>query len=348
MLGVQVRDVGDTALVELPRPECGAEGYLLRILACAVCGTDVKIMRQGHRLVKYPVVPGHELVGEIEAVGERTRQRGYPFAAGDRIVMSPGMPCGRCQSCLDGHFHACTSKSGIGFHVPGGFSEYLSLPERAIYSFIKVPESLDSVQATLMEPLACCLHGQYKVPLGPADTVVIIGAGAIGALHAELARVRGAARIIMADVASEKLELVRRLNEQIVAVNSRLEEPEHVVMRETHGEGAELVIIACPSAAVYESALRMCRSGGTVLFFSGFPGQTERLALDVNAVHYRELKILGAFGSVKREQLTSLELLRCQSVRTRRIITHVVELAHFEEALRIIDDGRALKLVLTM
>jgi L-iditol 2-dehydrogenase len=345
---VQVTRVGEAKLADVPKPRCGEDEYLLKVHACAICGTDVKIISQGHKLARYPVVPGHEFVATIEAVGKKVKEQGYPFAENDTVVMSPGIPCGRCVECLCGHLHLCRNKTGVGFQLPGGFAEYVVLPEQAALCFLRVPESMDLDDATMMEPVACCVHGQSKMPISPLDTVVIIGAGAIGAIHCELARLFGAARIILVDILDTRLGLIEKLNGAVITVNSTRRDPSEVVMEATKGAGAEKVIIACAAAAAYPLATKVCARDGSILFFSGFPPGAERAPLDINTIHYEQLQILGSFGSTRMDQKRSLDLLEGKRINTERIITHRMPLDQIHEALELIRSGDALKIVLRM
>jgi L-iditol 2-dehydrogenase len=345
---VKVFDVDNMRLEDSPKPENGKNSFLLQVENCAVCGTDVKIITQGHKLVRYPVIPGHEFAAKIVDIGSEIKKRNYPFVVGDRVVMSPGIPCGRCRDCLDGNFSGCGDKTGVGFHIPGGFAEYMVLPERAVYSFIKYPGTLSSIHASIMEPVACCLHGQRQLTINPWNSVVIIGAGAIGAIHAELARVYGAVKIIVLDVLDTKLELIKQINPNIITINPDKDDVYKQIMDTTQGKGVESVIIACASKGVYPLALTLCKKGGTILFFAGLSPGNEKQELDINTVHYRELKLIGTFGSAKKEQAEALGLLERGLINVDKIITHTMPLERIENALQHIKTGTALKVVLTM
>ncbi len=348
MRALQVTRIGEIALAEVPRPKCGEGEYVLKVHGCAICGTDVKIISQGHKLARYPVVPGHEFVATIEEVGGKLRERGYPFAEKDTVVMSPGIPCGRCGDCLSGHLHLCKNKIGVGFQLPGGFAEYMVLPEQAAFSFLKVPSGMDLDDAAIMEPVACCVHGQSTMPISPADTVVIIGAGAIGAIHGELARLSGARQIIVVDILDARLKLIEEINADILMINSTRRDAAEAVREATNGTGADKVIIACAAAAAYPLATKICRRGGTILFFAGFPPGAAQTPLDINTIHYEELHIVGSFGSTKADQKLSLDLLEGKRINTRRIITHRLPLDRIHDALDLIKNGDALKIILKM
>lgn len=348
MRAVQVLRIGEVRVADIPKPGCGEDEYLLKVHGCAICGTDVKIISQGHKLARYPVVPGHEFVATIEEVGKKVRERGYPFAENDTVVMSPGIPCGRCVDCLCGHLHLCRNRTGIGFQLPGGFAGYIALPEQAALSFLKVPGSMDLDDATLMEPVACCVHGQSRMPISPADTVVIIGAGAIGAIHCELARLSGARRIIVVDILDSRLGLIEKLNDAVMTINSTRSNASDVVREATKGAGAEKVIIACAASSAYPLATKVCARAGSMLFFSGFPPGAEQTPLDINAIHYDELQVVGSFGSTRMDQKRSLDLLEGKRINTERIITHRMPLDRIHDALELIRSGDALKIVLKM
>jgi len=346
MRALQVMRIGEIELADVPQPACSKDGYLLKVHACAICGTDVKIITQGHKLARYPVVPGHEFVATIEAVGADVKRRGYPFVEGDTVVMSPGIPCGRCEHCLSGHLHLCRAKTGVGFQLPGGFAEYIALPEQAALSFLKVPDTMERTDAAIMEPVACCVHGQDRMRICRDDSVAIIGAGAIGAIHAELARLSGARSLIMLDILDSRLQLIERLGCGAVTINSARTDAATAVLEATKGAGVDKVIIACPASAVYPLATKICTRGGSILFFSGFPPGAEQASLDINTIHYEELKIMGAFGSTRLDQQRSLELLETKRIDAARIITHRLPLSRIHDALELIKNGDALKVLL--
>jgi L-iditol 2-dehydrogenase len=210
---------------EIPKPRIGAEEVLIRVIACGICGTDLRIYRHGHRKIKLPAVIGHEVVGRIEEVGAGIPAEEINYSLGTLVMVTPGIPCGRCDNCLRGLF--CTNKTSIAYQHPGGFAEYLRVPARGVRSIIfPLPDPLspDQIAAdyAIAEPLACALNGLERlgtIPLGGKGLVV--GAGAIGILLAKLLPRRGMQEVAVADIKAEKLSRAKRvLPSEIILINN--------------------------------------------------------------------------------------------------------------------------------
>ena len=170
--------VDKMSVKDIPVPEVRPGTILLRIHACAVCGTDVKIYHHGHRLIVPPRVTGHEISGEIAEVGDGVE--GY--AKGDRVAVAPAIPCGECRYCLRGIQGMCDNLTAMGYHYDGGFAEYCLLPEIAVRNRCvnKIPDGVSYEEAAIAEPLACCINAQELCNVSLGHSVVVIGSGPIG------------------------------------------------------------------------------------------------------------------------------------------------------------------------
>jgi L-iditol 2-dehydrogenase len=182
----------DMQLASADDPVLHPGDLILRVRAATICGTDIRVYR-GRKTagIRYPSVIGHEFMGEIVASGESAG-----LAPGTRVGVCPAIPCGHCAQCLRGRENLCPDLQAIGYEIDGAFAEYIRIPARAVElgNVHVLPDHVTDAEAALVEPLACVLNGQNKVSLQQGDTVVILGAGPIGTLHAKLARLRGAAR----------------------------------------------------------------------------------------------------------------------------------------------------------
>ena len=214
MKAAVLKGPGLLELDDLPDPLCPKGGALLEIKACAVCGTDVKMREQGHRDLSYPRVLGHEMVGRIVEIDANSR-----LAEGDLVQVWPGIACGRCRPCLRGADNRCPSIKIMGFNCDGGFAELLALPEQSLSGGVNLlPGNVDPALAALAEPLACCINGQEQARVSEGDCVLIYGGGPIGALHALLAELQGAEKIIVAERLPGRIRLLER-HTSAVAVN---------------------------------------------------------------------------------------------------------------------------------
>ena len=178
MLAAVLEKIGQLEIKEVKVPQCPPDGMLLRVEACAVCGTDVKVYRFGHRLIRPPRITGHELAGAIVEVG--TNVKGY--REGDRISLAPAIPCGDCSWCRKGIQNRCDNLIATGYHYDGGFAEYMAVPSRVMRNDCVniIPDNLSFEEAALTEPLACAINCQGRSKVEVGSTVVVIGAGPLG------------------------------------------------------------------------------------------------------------------------------------------------------------------------
>ena len=206
MKAAVLKGPGLLELDDLPDPLCPKGGALLEVKACAVCGTDVKMRTQGHRDLSFPRVLGHEMVGRIVEIDADSR-----LTKGDLVQVWPGIACGKCRPCLRGADNLCPSIKIMGFNCDGGFAQLLALPRQSLSGGVNLlPGNVDPALAALAEPLACCINGQEQACVSEGDRVLIYGGGPIGALHALLAELHGAEKIIVAERLPGRIRLLER------------------------------------------------------------------------------------------------------------------------------------------
>jgi len=342
MKAAVLEGVDEIHLREVDIPECTEDTILVRVDACAVCGTDVKALRYGHSMMKLPVILGHELAGTIVEVGPEVD--GYYVS--ERVTVAPAVPCGSCLYCRRGHSTVCENILDIGSTWDGGFAEYLLVPPAAVRNgcINKLPDGLSCAAAALTEPLACCLNAQERLQVGPGDTVLIIGCGPIGCLNAMLARALGAGRVYMADIAADRISLAEAADADGY-FNSSESDLEAGIMGVTDHRGADVVIVACASAAAQEQALPLVAPRGRLNYFGGLPRGSGAIAFDSNRVHYQELSLIGNHGSTPLQNYKALSLIASGRVDTERVITHVFPLDEIEDALETARKKQGLKVL---
>jgi len=178
---------GDLSVRDVELPECPPGGALIKVEACAVCPTDIKMARAGHRDLSYPRILGHEVVGRIEEADEP-----LPARRGDRVQIWPGLVCGACRPCLNGQDNLCVEQGIFGFNRDGGFAQYMAVPPESARSGLNVVQNDASPRAlSLTEPLACCVHAQDLCSAGEDDDVLVMGAGPIGAAQHHARHIEG-------------------------------------------------------------------------------------------------------------------------------------------------------------
>ncbi|MGQ9632453.1 MAG: zinc-dependent dehydrogenase [bacterium] len=344
MKAAVLEDLNKLSVKEVETPDVDEGEVLVRVRACAVCGSDLRIYHYGNPRVRPPQIIGHEIAGEVAAVGRGVDK----FKIGDRVATGADVPCGVCYFCKNGMGNNCPINYAIGYQFPGGFAEYILLNETTVkYGPVhKIPGNLSFEEAALAEPLACCINGLELSRLAPGETVVIIGAGPVGCLLIELAKTMGAGKVIIAQRSKARLEMARRFRADAF-ISTTEENFVDRVMEETEGEGADVVITACASPDAQEDAVKVVRNRGRVNFFGGLPRGTRKISIDSNIVHYKECYIHGSHGSVPRQHKAALSLLADGRIRAGDFISHRFPLDDILEAFRAVEDREGMKVVVT-
>lgn len=335
----------DMRIEEKEKPRCGEGEVLLRIRACAICGTDVRIYYQGQKNVVPPQVIGHEIAGTIEDFGGAVRN----YQRGDKVILVTPVGCNRCEFCREGRHNLCLDFKALGYHYPGGFSQYMLIPPEAVKqgSLIKIPGDLPFEEASLVEPLSCCLNGQEYLEIKEGDTVVVFGAGPIGCMHVELAKSQGAKRTILVDISKERLSLAKRFSVDTF-INSREEDVVARVLSLTGNLGADVVITACSANVAQEESLRIIKKRGRISFFAGLPKDKPTISLDSNIIHYKEISLFGAFASHKRQYEKALSLVSSGKIKVGKFITHTISLDELVQGIELTRSGRGLKVIVKL
>jgi len=252
MRAVVVRAPMQFDLEEVPIPACPEGGMLIKVLACGLCGSDLRTLRGGHRRVTFPWIIGHELCGDVVEVGSKYQG---PWRVGERLAVAPPAYCGVCDFCLEGRYELCEDYREIAQAWPGGFADYIAVPEECVRlgAIQRSPDGLDPAFAGITEPIAGCVNAQEKGQAGLGDSVVIIGSGPVGCVHISLARARGADTVLIADIVDERLKLAEAF-EPDATINSAKTDLVAEVRRLTQGRGADVVITATPAPAASVSS----------------------------------------------------------------------------------------------
>lgn len=282
-------------LVELPRPEAREGELLIRIHACGICGSDVHGYdgSTGRRLP--PIVMGHEAAGVVESVGSGVTG----FAAGDRVTFDSTVYCGQCFYCKRGEVNLCDDREVVGVSTPsfkrmGAFAEYVTVPARIAY---KLPEGMPYAHAALIEAVSVAVHavGLTRIALG--DDVLVVGAGMIGLLTMQAARLAGAGRVFVMDVDETRLELARRLG-ATATFNTHGEEAARESVTEivemTHGRGTDAALECVGATAPVKLALDSVRKGATVTLVGNV---APTIVLGLQSTVTRQIRLQGSCAS---------------------------------------------------
>lgn len=311
--------------VAVPNPEPG--DILVRVRAALTCGTDVKVFRRGYhaRMIVPPALFGHELAGDVVAVGEGVTD----FRPGDRIVAANSAPCGACHYCRKSAHNLCDN---LLFNN-GAYAEFMRIPSRIVAKNTHhLPPQLTYQDAALVEPLACVMKGVEESNVKAGDDVVVIGLGPIGLMFVRLAKVRGA-RVIAIGRRKTQVDRAAAMGADEVLVSDGSGDVVAEVRRMTADHGADIAIEAVGIPETWEQAVKMVRRGGTVNFFGGCPSDS-KVALDTQLIHYSEITCKASFhhtpGLIKR----ALESVSRGEIRAADFVNRVEPLSNLLEVMR--------------
>jgi 2-desacetyl-2-hydroxyethyl bacteriochlorophyllide A dehydrogenase len=324
-------------VVTRARPAPGSGEVLVRVAATAICHTDLEIYTGRHPGVRLPRVMGHEATGIVETVGADVAR----VAAGERVVINPIIACGACDCCARGDENLCRRAGLLGRELDGSLAEHLCLPARYVHA---LPAHLELGAATLIETLATVRHGQRRVGVAPDDAVVVLGAGATGLLHVQLARLAGARPVIALSRSGWKLDLARRMKADHV-VRAGGGEAVAEVLRVTDGRGADVVIDSAGDPGLLLPALDMLRPGGRLLAYA--ISHTPVEGFTTFPLYLKELTLYGSRALRPDDLDEAIRLVASGAIAVDRFITASYPLdrvaAAFADYER--DPGRVLRML---
>src|ERR1700726_49418 len=317
----------DLRIEKIDVPALAADEVLLRVRLALTDGTDLKVWQRGYhaKMIQPPAVFGHEVVGEIAAVGKRVDAR---WRIGLRVIAANSAPCLRCYHCRRGQENLCED---LLFNN-GAYAEYMRIPGRIVVeNMLEVPHSVDDQSAALVEPLACVLRGIHEMEVRTGDTAVVIGCGPIGLKFVRMLSRRGV-RVIAVARRLAPLEIAKRMG-AIATINvTQVPDVVAAVKSLTDDQrGADSVVEAAGNPATWKQALAMVRRGGVVNFFSGLPSGT-RVEIEPAAIHYSEIKIISTFHHTPRFIREALEAVRRGDVSAHEFVTEEIRLEDLPQA----------------
>jgi len=329
----------DIRVEEMPKPKIGPAEILVEMKACGICGSD---LMEWYLRSRAPLVLGHEPTGIIAEVGDKVEE----FNTGDRVFVHHHVACLTCHYCIHEDYTMCERFTQT--HIePGGFAEYFRVPAPNVQiDTLRIPEHLSFEEATLVEPVGCCLRALRKCGLEPGVTVAIIGAGPSGIIHNMLSRVMGAGQIIVSDLIDYRLEAAKRFGADLT-VNPQSENLAARIREITGGFGADVVIVTAPNIKALTSGIEICRRGGTVCIFAPTnPGRFVRLS--PHRLFFSEITVVPSYSTSHIETRMALRLVSSGQIRAKELITHMFPLTSIQEAFKTaVKSKECLKVVVT-
>jgi D-arabinitol dehydrogenase (NADP+) len=316
---IVVREVAD--------PVIGPKDVLVRSRACGICGTDVHIW-DGEFFPTFPLVPGHELAGEIVETGSAVTG----LSPGDRVMVDPTVTCEECHFCMTQRQNHCLSWNAVGVTRDGGFGELVRVPAKNCYKFERVSFS----EAAFTEPLACVVFGQDRAKIQIGSEVLVFGAGPIGQLHLQASRANGAAAVTMVDTVPHKLELAHEMGatHTVVADNALGDK-----LRKIARYGFDVVIDATGNAKAVENAIQFVANGGKFLVF-GVCSPDATIEIRPFEIYRRDIEIIGSFA-IRRTYDRAFKLMENGIIQVKPLVAEVMPVEELPRGLELMKSGRA-------
>jgi len=328
----------DIRIEEWDVPKIGPIELLVEMKACGICGSD---LMEWYLKERSPLVLGHEPSGVVVEAGE-----GSNFSAGDRVFVHHHVPCMSCHYCIHQDFTMC--KLFRRTHLdPGGFSEFFRVPApNAQFDTLKLPNEMSFEEATLIEPLGCCIRALNKCDLELGDVVAVIGAGPAGIMLGLLSKLKGASKVIISDLVDYR---VRKAAELVgPAVNPMKEDFVEKVKEESNGRGADVVFLTVPSPKAFRTAINACRKGGKISLFAP-TSPNEFVEISPYELFFKEISIIPSYSTSHVETREALSLLSSKRIDASKIITHRFSLYEVGKAFELAAKKKeCLKVLITV
>jgi L-iditol 2-dehydrogenase len=322
-------------LQEYDLPDLQAGEVLVRVCACGLCTGE---LMDWYMQSKAPIVPGHELVGEIAAVGANVQG----FEGGERVVVHHHAPCGTCRTCKRGAYVHCTTWRTTHL-TPGGLSQYAIVPSEIVRSdLLKVPDTITDERGAFTEPLACVVKAMKRAGLKKGDRVAVIGMGVMGLLNSMLALRWGAERVWGLDRLSHRLQIAESLG--IISISTNDSDPVQAIQELNEGSGVEIVIVGPGTMDALNLAWQLVASGGTILLFTPSPPGVF-WQVDWHTLYFREIRLIPSYSAGPDDMRNALLLIQ-NGFPVEKLITHTFPLDQAAQGYQLMREAQALKVII--
>ena len=334
MRAIVIERPNEVALREVETPTPGSGDVRVRSVVAGVCRTDIDIATGAldQRWVHFPVVPGHEWSGVVDTVGDGV----VGLEPGQRVVCEGNIGCMQCARCRAGDTHLCQRYDAVGFTRGGGWGEYVVVPARILHA---LPDHVSFDAASLVEPGSCVVKALDRARVEPAETVGVVGVGAMGALAIRIARLRSPGAIVAYGLREEELQLARALGAD--AVVNVAEQDAVAETQRVAGSLLDVVVETAGAVPAVELSTRLAREGGRVVLL-GIAGQGRDLVIPADRLPLRDLTVFGSVGYTTAAWARMVGLLRAQLVDLDPIVTHRFPLDRYEDAFALMDDRQGI------
>ncbi|KAE8143441.1 alcohol dehydrogenase [Aspergillus pseudotamarii] len=321
-------------IADVPLPDVRENDVLIKVKACGVCGTDLHI-HEGGFLAKFPLIPGHEVVGVIAAVGARVKR----FSIGDRVVADNSELCGECFYCLRGQELLCENFEAHGVTMDGGFAEYCAYPANKVFKF----QNLSNVNATLIEPASCAAHGIDRLAAAAGSSILLFGAGPTGLILAQMLKQNGGCHVVVAAPEGLKMDLAKSLGagHEYVALSRKDPDAQLQMLKSHHPNGFDIVIEATGNIKVLDDSIHFVRKGGKLLVYGVFADH-DRVSWSPSKILNDEITILSSFSQVHKFP-TAIDYLESGQVTVDGIVNKTFRIEEWAQCLEEVRNKNAIK-----
>ncbi|KAF8067841.1 chaperonin 10-like protein [Lyophyllum atratum] len=317
-------------------PQIADSEVLIKVTACGVCGTDHHLA-EGEFIGKFPLVPGHEIVGTIAAVGKSAVGG---LSVGDRCVVDPTVTCDTCFFCRRGQHVLCENFNGLGVTMEGGFCEYVAVQSKKVYKI----HNLTDEEATLVEPAACAIHGLDKLNAPVGIDALVLGAGPTGLILAQLLKLNGAHKVVIAANKGIKTQVAQDLDcgDEYIELDRANPEPQWEELKKANPYGFDVVVEATGSEKVANDAINLVRRGGTLLIYSVY-ANSARVHWSPSKIFGDEIRIIGSFAQTHCFP-RAVKYLDSGKIRVKGMVTNTFAIKDFQQALDKLNSKEAVKI----
>lgn len=328
---------GKIKFLDVESPEIKEDQILMQTQRIGVCGSDIHVYHGLHPYTRYPVIQGHEVSGVISALGSEV----HGFSVGDKITFTPQVTCGECYPCRNGMYHICESLKVMGFQTDGAAQEYFALPE---WNVLKLPDEFPLDHGAFVEPIAVGIHAIAKGGGAAGKKVLVLGAGTIGNLTAQVAKASGAEAVMITDISEYKLTKAKEAGIDFT-VNTRVQDLSEAIATHFGPTKADLILECVGAQATVDQAVENARKGTTIVIVGVFG---EKPTVNLGFVQDRELNLVGTAMYQKDDFVTAIELIAADKMQLDELVTHRFKFDDYLDAYHTIEesDGKYMKVMI--
>ncbi len=326
MLQVKMTEAFKMRFLDAPIPEPADDEVLVQMKRVGVCGSDIQVYHGKHKYMRFPVVQGHEGAGVVARLG--TGVSG--FAPGDRVTIQPQVFCGQCAPCRSGHYNVCQNLKVYGVHADGMFSEYFAVPASKL---LRLPEAMSFDAGALVEPAAVATGAIRRCGEVRGKNFLVLGAGAIGNLVAQVARASGAKRVAITDINPNRLDIARQCG-IAAAVDTRGRALQAVLAEQFGDDGADFIVDCAGIKPLFGEALATARPASKLVIVANYK---EPVDIEMPLLQRREIDLLGIMMYLREDFERAIELMTRQEIVTAPLVSDYFDIRRLAEVYPYID-----------